>query len=76
MKYNKPKHIKTDKPKRFKPPEGLNPYKEVYRARLDSPYKEVYRARLDSPYKEVYRARLDSPYKEEILCQKVTERNS
>ena len=40
MKYNKPKHIKTDKPKRFKPPEGLNPYKE------------------------------------EILCQKVTERNS
>ena len=52
MKYNKPKYIKTDKPKRFKPPEGLNPYKEVYRARLDSPYKE------------------------EILCQKVTERNS
>jgi hypothetical protein len=31
MKYNKPKHIKTDKPKRFKPPEGLNPYKEVNR---------------------------------------------
>jgi hypothetical protein len=40
MKYNKPKQQKTDKGTRFKPPEGLNPYKEVYRARLDSPYKE------------------------------------
>ena len=54
MKYNKPKHPKYVKKEgsRFKFPDGLNPYKEVYRARLDSPYKE------------------------EILCQKVTERNS
>ena len=39
MKYNKPKHIKIDKPKRFKPPEGLNPYKEVQNHEK-SPYKE------------------------------------
>lgn len=39
MKYNKPKNVKKPKT-RVVPPEGLNPYKEVYRARLDSPYKE------------------------------------
>lgn len=42
MKYNKPKYsyyVKKES-SRFKLPEGLNPYKEVYRARLDSPYKE------------------------------------
>lgn len=41
MKYNKPKHIKTDKPKRFKPPEGLNHYKEV--SRFEEEYIKINR---------------------------------